>query len=210
MTIEVTKLTDVNLLRTVAGDTTGNESHMSLAKAYAFGHSPTRTQIFLIRLKDIPQFVASQLVRHKVGAEWWMKSKRTDRGGINFTTICSVLGDCIRRLDLMPSQGKEETAQLVEDLPTTFDRLAPTDLTGVLNAQAIVNISLDRLCAAASPETREIWQGVVNNIAQCDEELAKHCVRPCVATGICREKKCKYIHSDLFRTEREAYKRLFL
>lgn len=212
MEIQVTKLTDVSLLRAVAGNTSGRECRMSLAKAYALGHSPIRTQFFLIDLKDIPQFVASQLVRHKIGAEWWMKSKRTDRkGGMDFKLACRSLADRVENISKHPN-GKDESVDIfnrIHDLPNNFDRLAPTDLMGILNAQAIINISRDRLCAAASKETREVWENVITQLAYCDPELANHCVRPCVANGVCREHKCNFIDTTAYCEQRAEYIALF-
>ena len=84
MNIKITKLTNIDLLRKANSFTTGKESGMSLKTAYRTLHSPARTQLFTIEFEDIPLFVASQLVRSKVGVEWWQRSKRTDRGGANF------------------------------------------------------------------------------------------------------------------------------
>lgn len=79
MNITVKKLTDVELLRKANSFTTGRDSHMSLAKAYAYQHSPIRTQLFWIECREIPLFVASQLVRQHVGVQFFQKSHRPDR-----------------------------------------------------------------------------------------------------------------------------------
>lgn len=79
MNIKVTKLTDVELLRRANSFTTGHESKMSLAMAYRLGHSPIRTQLFWVELREIPLFVASQLVRQHVGVQFFQKSHRPDR-----------------------------------------------------------------------------------------------------------------------------------
>lgn len=207
MEIEVTKLTDVDLLRKVAGNTTGKDCQMSLGKAYALGHSPIRTQLFLIEMRDIPQFVASQLVRHKVGAEWWMRSKRTDRGAKDFRLTCRSLADRLENIDRHPDKRAErvDVFNSISGLPDLYDRHAPTDLMGILNAQAIINISRERLCAAASKETREVWEKVITQLIYCDPDLSNHCVRPCVATGICREGKCNYINTTAYCDERADY-----
>lgn len=79
MKINTQKLTNADLLRRANEFTTGHESRMSLATAYRLGHSPIRTQLFWVELREIPLFVASQLVRQHVGVQFFQKSHRPDR-----------------------------------------------------------------------------------------------------------------------------------
>lgn len=79
MQVVVEKLTGVQLLQRANRFTTGRDSHMGLATAYRYGHSPIRTQLFWIECTDIPLFVASQLVRSHVGVQFFQKSHRPDR-----------------------------------------------------------------------------------------------------------------------------------
>lgn len=221
MNITVTKLTDIELLHKANSFTTGKESHMSLAKAYALGHSPIRTQVFWIELTDIPLFVASQLVRSHVGVQFFQRSKRTDRGGTDFNDVCRNLAfnvntawitkDAPEKIDTARVAGiLSELAEEIEQLPDCFDRYAPTDLAFIINAEAIINMSRKRLCAKASTETREIWTAVVAEIAKVDPDLSKHCVKSCVSRGLCSEpKSCGFIKSDLYRRQRANYKLLF-
>lgn len=222
MNIKVTKLTNVDLLRKANSFTTGKESGMSLKTAYRTLHSPARTQLFTIEFEGIPLFVASQLVRSKVGVEWWQRSKRTDRGGEDFRIECHDFG---QRLDIIAENVDEGLSEKKADELTQtlgemenevkawslrFDRYAPTDLMCLINAEAIINMSRKRLCAKASKETREIWQKVCELIEECDPDLYPHLVKPCVATGVCREHKpCGYIKTMAFPCEREYYKSLF-
>ena len=222
MNIKVTKLTNVDLLRKANSFTTGKESGMSLKTAYRTLHSPARTQLFTIEFEDIPLFVASQLVRSKVGVEWWQRSKRTDRGGEDFRIECHDFG---QRIDVIAEQIDENMSEdkvdgiidalnemetEVKAFPTRFDRYAPTDLMCLINAEAIINMSRKRLCAKASKETREIWQKVCELIEECDPDLYPHLVKPCVLYQRCREVKCcGYIHTEQYRKEVEEYNSLF-
>lgn len=81
MEIQVTKLTDISLLHEANSMTTGNPSNMSLFQCYRSLHSNARTQLFWIKMFDIPLFVASHLVRH-VHAQPYQRSKRPDRDPI--------------------------------------------------------------------------------------------------------------------------------
>lgn len=201
--ITVRKLTDVGILRMANSYTSGRESLMNLKTAYRLMHSPVRTQMFLVEMQRIPLFVASQLVRSKVGVEWWMRTRRTDRGAESFKDVCEELA-----LNLY-DRGDDPVTEIL-DWPNRFDRYAPTDLMGLLNAEAIINMSHKRLCSKASKETREVWEEVCNQIRLCDPDLYPHLVRPCVAMGVCREKCCGFIRSQLFTKLREEYKRNFI
>lgn len=175
MNIIVEKITDVNLLRQANSMTTGKESNMTLFQCYRAMHSNARTQLFWIRMYDIPLSVASHLVRH-VHAQPFQRSKRPDRD------------------------------------PDAVDlgRKTPTDLGLLLNAEEIVNISRARLCHAASAETRDVWERVRVEVAKVDPDLFLHMMRPCVASGLCREPRpCGFMSSDAYRKQRDLYLSMF-
>lgn len=223
MNIKVRKLTDVSLLREANSFTTNKESKMTLLTAYRTKHSPIRTQIFWITMEDIPLFVASQIVRSHVGIQCYQLSKRTDRGGEDFRVECHDFG---QRLDLIAenvdeglsekeaddlTQALGEMENEVKAWPSRFDRYAPTALAVLINAEAIMNMSTKRLCAKASPETREVWQAVVSKVSEIDPDLAKHCVPQCMYRGgICPEPKgCGYNKTEIFNKALTEYKKLF-
>lgn len=218
MEIKVTKLTDLSLLQKANSFTTGRDSKMDLAKAYKLGHSPIRTQLFWIEMRDIPLFVASHLVRSHVGIQCFQLSKRTDRGGKDFNQVCRDLAFGIRT-EFIGKENKPakdisgeycKWADAVDVLPEHFDRYAPTDLACIINAEAIINMSHKRLCAKASAETKEIWGKVIEEVCMCDPDLAKHCVKPCVHCGFCREAKpCGFTKTDVYQILREDYLKLF-
>ena len=75
------------------------------------------------------------------------------------------------------------------------------------NAQALINISRKRLCSCASPETREAWQTVKDEVAKCEPELASCMVRECIYRGFCPEMfGCGYDKTETFKKELEAYR----
>lgn len=217
MNVTVTKLTDVELLRKANSFTTGHESKMTLAKAYAYQHSPIRTQLFWIECREIPLFVASQLVRSHVGVQFFQRSKRTDRGGEDFREACHCISQellCSGAVtDFKERQIQiEERAKWVDDLPKHFDRYAPTDLAFIANAEALINMAHKRLCAKASPETREIFGQICELVEEQDPDLYKHLVPQCMYRGgICPEPKgCGYNKTGLFNKILTEYKKLFI
>lgn len=225
MDIKVTKLTDVDLLRKANSFTTGRDSKMSLRRAYASLHSPIRTQLFFIEMEDIPLFCASQFVRSKVGVEWWQRSKRTDRGGEDFREVCNGLShDIYDIIDGVYGKGmgdepfeyyEEDDTNLgfiadeIDNLPTKFDRYAPTSLCGLLSSEAIINLSVKRLCRKSSKETTQIWKAVLEKVREVDEDLFLFCVPKCVQCGYCPEKSCGFIKTPSYKIERENYLKLF-
>ena len=117
MTVSVTKLTDVELLQEANSSTTGHDSNMTLERAYRYGHSPIRTQQFWIVCKDIPLFVASQLVRSHVGVQFYQRSKRTDRGGADFAERCKRIAD---KLNVIDNLLKGAVGQAVQNMNLMF------------------------------------------------------------------------------------------
>ncbi len=67
MKIIVTKLTDINLMRTACEATFRGNSKITLDQIYKCQHSPIRTQLFWIEMIDILTFVSVHFVRHKIG-----------------------------------------------------------------------------------------------------------------------------------------------
>lgn len=77
------------------------------------------------------------------------------------------------------------------------------------NAQALINISRKRLCAKASPETREAWRLVKEGINAEDPVMADKMVRECVYRGFCPEPKgCGFFGSEAYDIERNHYLRI--
>lgn len=212
MKISVKKLTDIGLLHKANSFTTGHESKMSLATAYRLGHSPIRTQQLWIELREIPLFVASQLVRQHVGAQFFQRSKRTDRGGADFGKVCENLANGLASaFDFDCGDVTEELCKEVNELPQHFDRYAPTDLAFIINAEALINMSHKRLCGKASAETREVVRAICELVEKQDPDLYQHLVPQCVYRGgICPESKCcGYIHSEAGKSRLRFYKALF-
>ena len=50
-------------------------------------HSPIRELKLTVRITDVPYWVVMHLVRHKVGIEHYVKTQRTDRTGIDRTSL---------------------------------------------------------------------------------------------------------------------------
>lgn len=60
----------------------GFKSKCNLDQLYLWEHSPSRTQIFWVKMKDVYSFVSVHFVRHAaVGQQHFVKSNRDDRGG---------------------------------------------------------------------------------------------------------------------------------
>lgn len=143
MNIKVIKLTGIDLLHKANEFTTGHESKMSLATAYRLGHSPIRTQIFWIELREIPLFVASQLVRQHVGVQFFQKSHRPDRNPdakdegrmtpTDLAFICNaeaLMNMARKRLCRKASKETQEVVQAICELieecdPDLYQHLVP-------------------------------------------------------------------------------------
>lgn len=219
MDIKVTKLTNEDLLHKVNSFTTGKESKQSLKDAYRYRHSTIRTQIFLVECYGIPQYVAYHLRTHfslymMAPMEYgWMKSKRIDRGGSDFRDVCNSLANrLVSAYNDADTEKHRDASMSVRKLPDEYDRYASTDFGFMISAEGLMTMADKRLCVGAvSKETREVVEIICNRVKDCDPNLYPHLVKPCVATGICRECKCcGFIRSDLFAKIRANYKKLFV
>jgi len=80
-TVEVRKITDVDLLKEVVGFVLDKESTMSLEKIYKTRHSPLRTQFFLVKA-NVTSEVSVHFVRHAAAGQFhYVSSSRKDWSG---------------------------------------------------------------------------------------------------------------------------------
>ena len=96
------------------------------------------------------------------------------------------------------------------ELPCDRDHIyqgARNDMDMTANAQGLINMSRKRCCNCASPETREAWKLVLDELGKRDEVLRSKCVRECVYRGFCPEwmSKCGYYKTQAFKRERADY-----
>lgn len=76
----------------------------------------------------------------------------------------------------------------------------------VCNAQELMNISKERLCAMASKETRDAWKAALDAISEKDNVVTRFCVKKCVYRGFCPEPQgCGYDKTEKFKEERKNY-----
>lgn len=229
MNIKVKKLTDVELLRTANSFTTGKESKQSLKSAYRHKHTTIRTQLFYVECDGIPQFVAYHLRTHfslypMPPFEYpHMRSKRTDRGGLDFRSECDALVDILEtQVENIEDSSFPYTrdavicnihdaVETIKELPYKYDRHAPTDFGFMISAEGLMTLAEKRLCiGAVSPETREVVEAICQLVEECDPDLYPYLVKPCVACGLCREARpCGYMATDAYIFERKTYKNLF-
>ena len=83
MLVEIIKHTDISTAHEAIEFTTGHrfEPRASLESIYGWNHSISRTQMFSVKMYDIPTFVSVHFVRHKIWVEHFVKSNRPDRDG---------------------------------------------------------------------------------------------------------------------------------
>jgi hypothetical protein len=73
--------------------------------------------------------------------------------------------------------------------------------------QALINISKVRLCTGASPETRQAWKMVIDEIAKVEPEVARTLVPSCVYRGFCPEYiSCGYYKTEAFNEAVKKYR----
>ena len=137
--------------KTSLGRTSSDEWKEKMIRAE---HSPIRLLWFTFELKDVKYWVVNHLTRHKIGVEFFVKTQRTDKTGINRNEL------------------KQDN---------------PVDLLININAQALINISRKRLCKKASPETREVWMKLIDELRDYEPILASKCVPECQYRQKCPE-----------------------
>lgn len=219
-TVSVRKLTDIELLREACETTFLGTSHASLSSLYKSEHSPVRTQLFWISLKNIPLFVSTHLLRHHVGSVPFQLSCRDDRKGGNpglpgrVEEIKTQLQSILEHFSKGGSYHNgihTEAENIITELDwiaENTDRQTPVNLSLCINAQSLIDMAKLRLCTGcASKETVIVFRAIKNEIAKIDPELAAMMVRKCVyRNGLCGEQRCcGFNHTSEFQAELGDY-----
>lgn len=71
---------------------------------------------------------------------------------------------------------------------------APVMMEMDANIQALINISMKRLCTAADAATREYWKAVLLEIEKYDPDIFWCCIPSCIKNGGCME----YVNCGFF------------
>lgn len=207
MEITVEKIVDTRIMREACAMTFNGKSAMTIKRMAMYEHSPLRTQIYWIRLFDIPLFCSTQLLRHHVGSQPFQLTCRTDRKGGN--------NHFKERIDAIATQialGDYDNAFAQLDwLKDNADRYTKVNLGLCINAQALINMAKERLCSDASSETRAIFKAIKAEIAEVEPELAPFLVPKCIYRGgICNGvAKCGFNKTETFKKQLDEYKELF-
>lgn len=208
MKIDIEKITSDRIMREACEMTFLGKSNMDIKRMAACEHSPLRTQMYWIRLYDIPLFCSTQLLRHHVWSQPFQLTCRPDRKGGNnhFQERITKIVDDI---------SDDRLADAVEELTwlrDNADRYTKVNLGLCLNAQALINMAKDRLCNDASAETREIFKAIKAKIGDVEPELEPFLVPKCIYRGgICNSlSPCGFNKTELFQKRLNQYKLLFV
>ena len=210
----VRKLTDEELMREACESTFLGKSKASLLDLYKAEHSPIRTQLFWITLKNVKLFVSTHLIRHHVGSVPFQLTCRDDRKGGN-PGMVKKCEDISAKLKAINSQLNPDTINHIaqdcvsdiEWLAENADRNTKVNLSLLVNAQSLIDMAKLRLCTCAHSETRKVFGLIKQEVAKVDPSLAFMMVRKCVyRNGICGEQRCcGYNSSPAFQVELSDY-----
>ncbi len=103
---------------------------------------------------------------------------------------------------------REDRNEKVKDR-SELSQTEPNSMMMTLNAQAIINISRQRLCTQSSKETRKAWKMVIDELRKIDPILAEKCVPNCLYRNFCPEmNSCGYGNTERFKKDLENYRKV--
>lgn len=218
--VSVYKLTDIDVLQEACSMTFLGTSHASLKSMYKSEHSPIRTQLFWIRLSNIPLYISTHLIRHHVGSTPFQLTCRDDRNGGNpglpdkIDAIKEQLTELLSHFHKGGVYTGEQHNQLstilgrLDWLKDNADRETPVNLGLCVNAQSLIDMAKLRLCTGcASKGTVVVFNAIKKEIEKIDPDLAALMVRKCVyRNGLCGEPRCcGFNHTPAFEAELRDY-----
>lgn len=137
MKISATKLTTPDIARLACKYTMHSHaaSAATMDRLYAMEHSPIRTQIFVVEMQGIPNFVSVHFVRHKIGVEHYVQTMRVDRGAdevanrltpTNHLMIANAQALINMARKRLCHKASPETRETMEQIRTAIDRVDPS------------------------------------------------------------------------------------
>lgn len=219
-TVSVRKLTDLELLQEACATTFLGTSNATLMSLYKSEHSPVRTQLFWISLKNIPLYISTHLLRHHVGSVPFQLTCRDDRKGGNpglpgkvdsiIAQVTSLMGTWRKGGSFIGDHQKaaDSICKELVWLKDNADRETPVNLSLCINAQSLIDMAKLRLCTGcASPGTVIVFQAIKDEISKIDPDLASMMVCKCVYRGgLCGEPRCcGFNGTPKFRAELSHY-----
>jgi hypothetical protein len=126
-------------------------------------HSPIRNLTYKIVWEEIPYWVAMHFRTHHIGF-------RSGEDDIYF----------------IQTQRTDRTQ-------VNRDKLYQNELinmSAILNAQSIINVSRKRLCFQTAEETRNVWKNTLEVLKEKEKILYYLCMSECVYRGFCPERVC--------------------
>lgn len=215
--VSVKKLTDEELMREACESTFLGKSKATLLDLYKAEHSPVRTQMFWVTLKNVKLFISTHLLRHHVGSVPFQLTCRDDRKGGNPGVVnkCNELVGNLQNvssmLDNQEINGVKSivvsSIEQLEWMKDNTDRNTPVNLSLLVNAQSLIDMAKLRLCVQAHAETRTVFNEIKKEIAKVDPSLAAMMVRKCVYRGgLCGEMRCcGFNNTQAFQIELANY-----
>lgn len=199
--VSVKKLTGEDLMREACESTFLGKSSATLLDLYKAEHSPVRTQLFWVTLKNVKLFISTHLIRHHVGSVPFQLTCRDDRMGGNpqMEQKCKEIIANLHNVEDMIGSAKSEVARGIihtceeelDWLSENADRNTKVTLSLLVNAQSLIDMAKLRLCSQAHAETRQVFGLIKQEIEKIDPSLASMMVRKCVYRGgLCGEMRC--------------------
>lgn len=179
---KVTQLVPNEMVGIVAGASNGGrEVKLPLAIWLRTEHSPIRALTFMVEFTNLPTFVSTHLVRHKIGVEHFVESNREDL------------------------QVKYKKPRL------DANRNTPVNHRMIINAQALISMAMKRRCTSTHPHTRVAVNLMVKALSAVNEDVADAMQVQCIyRNGLCQEVKCcNYNRSEHFKKALTKYTNKF-
>lgn len=161
-----------------------NPSDKWIASACLAEHSMIREPRYIVEIKGIECWASQHIARHDAFAGHTVReSKETHFVGTSRSDRTGI-----------------DRNKLPQDAPVSH-RIS-------LSAQDFITISKLRLCSCASPETRNAWKMVIEELRKINPVLASKCVPSCLYRGFCPEMKgCGYDKTEKFEKELQEYRK---
>lgn len=158
-------------------------------------HSQIKLVEYRISFKNLRQWVGIHLLRHEHNLPF-IHSQREDRNKETKETVDRIMS-------IIKADIKDYSDYSTRDFLFQGER---NDQDFYVNAQTLINISRKRLCACASPETRQAWMLVKNAVIEIDPDMGAMMVPNCIYRGRCPERtSCGYYRTEAFKNKLDEY-----
>jgi thymidylate synthase (FAD) len=182
---------------------------------YNFGHDAiSEFSFYIFSISGVSRVLTHQLVRHRIASYLQMSSRHVSLENVDYVIPEKIKEnkEALKIFNNTKQQINQAYKKIIQlNIPKEDARYligdgSQTNIVMGINARSLNNFFRLRLCKTAQWEIRELAEKMRDLVRKDAPILFLKAEKPCVATGMCSQKKpCEYFGNNEYNEERRTF-----